>query len=198
MASQPFAGKGGHHVWLVTGPGENVGFVVCVWSRFEDTREHPEGRHRLIPVASPSKPSSRAVLGSRNADDTGWNLVSTGREVCARMRHGCSFPYLAMRTLGHLMFPFAHLPTASGGWTVSWCGVLRTRGCVSCNEDVVVWLASMPRASNGQDTHPSRLPPFLGFRRILKSRTWSALSSQPCTGKAAHVAGQFSRMRCMR
>ncbi|KAK7327044.1 hypothetical protein VNO80_31983 [Phaseolus coccineus] len=36
------------------------------------------------------------------------------------------------------------------------------------------------------------------FRRILKSRTWSALSSQPCTGKAAHVAGQFSRMRCMR
>lgn len=180
-------------------------------------------------MASPSKPSSRAVLGSRNADDTGWNLVSTGREVCARTRHGSSFPYLAMRTLGHLMFPFAHLPTASGGWTVSWCGVLRTRGCVSCNEDVVVGWLHAPCIERS-DTHPSRCHPSLGersrslcclptkrhpcllaksvsvrasttrcrFRRILKSRTWSALSSQPRTGKAAHVAGQFSRMRCMR
>ncbi|KAK7332920.1 hypothetical protein VNO80_29677 [Phaseolus coccineus] len=34
-----------------------------------------------------------------------------------------------MRTLGHLMFPFAYLPMASGGWTVSWFGVLRTLSC---------------------------------------------------------------------
>ncbi|KAK7355296.1 hypothetical protein VNO80_14550 [Phaseolus coccineus] len=25
-----------------------------------------------------------------------------------------------MQTLDHLMFPFAYLPMASGGWTVSW------------------------------------------------------------------------------
>ena len=35
-------------------------------------------------------------------------------------------------------------------------------------------------------------------RRILKSHTWFALSWQACTGKAAHVAVQFSWMRCMR
>ena len=93
-------------------------------------------------LASPSTPSSRAVLGIRNMDETCWNLVGTGREVCCtHATRGSSFPYLAMRTLGHLLFPFAHSPRASRGWTIRSCGVLQTRGCASCNEDVLVgWL----------------------------------------------------------
>jgi len=106
-------------------------------------------------MASPSTPSSqRAVLGIRNTDETCWNLVGTGREVCCTQgTRGSSFPYLAMRTLGHLMFPFAHSPSASGGWTVRWCGVLRTRGCVSCNEDVVVGWLHAPCIKRS-DMHP--------------------------------------------
>ncbi|KAK7355115.1 hypothetical protein VNO80_14360 [Phaseolus coccineus] len=60
-----------------------------------------------------------------------------------------------MRTLGHLMFPFAYLPMASGGWTVSWYGVLQTSGCVRCNEDdFVAWLHAL--CIERLDTHPSR------------------------------------------
>jgi hypothetical protein len=186
-------------------------------------------------VASPSTPSSRAVSGIRNTDETCWNSVGTGREVCCT--HGTrrsSFPYLAMRTLGHLMFPFAHSPSASGGWTVRWCGVLRRgEGVVSCIEDVVVGWLHAPCIERS-DTHPPRWHPGSPgerrrslcclptkrhprvvaksvsvrasttrwrSRRTPKSRTCSAMSKQAskqATGRAAHAAGQFSRIRCMR
>lgn len=64
-----------------------------------------------------------------------------------------------MRTLGHLMFPFAHSPSASGGWTVRWCGVLRRgEGVVSCIEDVVVGWLHAPCIERS-DTHPPRWHP---------------------------------------
>ena len=111
-------------------------------------------------MASPSTPSSRAVSGIRNTDETCWNSVGTGREVCCTHgTGGSSFPYLAMRTLGHLMFPFAHSPSASGGWTVRWCGVLRRgEGVVSCIEDVVVGWLHAPCIERS-DTHPPRWHP---------------------------------------
>ena len=111
-------------------------------------------------MASPSTPSSRAVSGIRNTDETCWNSVGTGREVCCTHgTRGSSFPYLAMRTLGHLMFPFAHSPSASGGWTVRWCGVLRRgEGVVSCVEDVVVGWLHAPCIERS-DTHPPRWHP---------------------------------------
>ena len=44
------------------------------------------------------------------------------------------------------------------GWTVRWCGVLLTRGCVSCNEDVdVSWLHAP--CIERSDRHPPRCHP---------------------------------------
>ena len=187
-------------------------------------------------MASPSTPSSRAVSGIRNTDETCWNSVGTGREVCCTHgTRGSSFPYLAMRTLGHLMFPFAHSPSASGGWTVRWCGVLRRgEGVVSCVEDVVVGWLHAPCIERS-DTHPPRWHPgspgerrrslcclptkgiLVWLQRVFPSglpprggglggpRSHARVppcpskqASKQATGRAAHAAGQFSRIRCMR
>ncbi|KAK7355298.1 hypothetical protein VNO80_14552 [Phaseolus coccineus] len=69
-------------------------------------------------------PTKRCCTSSRT-DEMDWNLGLVITRSWA-MHVDCCFPYLAMQTLGHLMFPFAYLPMASRGWTVSWYGVLRT------------------------------------------------------------------------